>query len=279
MGSARIVTDSSADLSADVVEELDISVVPLRIETGPKTLVDSPDLRSSEFHSRMLEDKTTPTVLAPTPQQFVQVYRQLALETDEIVSIHLSSRFNGTARAANSGRGGLLGRCTISVIDSQLISRALGILVTEAALAAQSGARASDIVRLVRGLIPRTYLAFYVENLNSLGRSSPFPPPSGPGWGVRQSRPLLILEDGQITPVRRFHKRGTPLERLCEFVAEFQALKQLAILHSGLVREVDRLKEQLAELLPGQAIEEHIYGPVLESYIGARGLGVVVFEG
>jgi len=69
------------------------------------------------------------------------------------------------------------------------------------------------------------------------------------------------------------------MERLCEFVAEFQALKQLAILYSGLVQEVGTLKEQLAALLPRQVIEEHIYGPVLETYIGPRGLGVVAFEG
>lgn len=279
MSSARIVTDSAAELSARVVEELGIAVVPLCVCLGSETLEDGPDLRSCEFYRRMFKDRVTPSILVPPPQQFAQVYSRLARETDEIVSIHLASRLNGTVEAANLVRRGFLGRCTINVIDSQLISRALGILVTEAAVAAQNGATAREIVRLVRGLIPHTYFAFYVEKLDALGRSGSLIPASESPWGVRQPRPLLMLEDGEITLVRRFRSRGSPMERLCEFVGEFRNLKQLAVLHTGLMREVDVLKEQLADMLPQQTIEEHIYGPVLGTYIGARSLGVVAFEG
>src|SRR4030042_2365219 len=105
---------------------------------------------------------------------------------------------------ANSARRGFLGRCGINVIDSQLISRALGILVPEAAVAAKNGATAREIVRLMRGLIPRTYFAFYTEKLDALRCSgTPLASLANP-LGGRQSKPLLMLGEGEITPAQRF---------------------------------------------------------------------------
>ncbi|TEU16445.1 MAG: hypothetical protein E3J25_02905 [Anaerolineales bacterium] len=64
-----------------------------------------------------------------------------------------------------------------------------------------------------------------------------------------------------------------------EFVAEFRELKKLSILHSGLMPEVEELKARLADLLPREVTEEHIYGPTLGTYIGPEALGIVAFEG
>lgn len=278
MAKVGIVTDSTADLRPEVVKELGIVVVPLSIRLGTETLVEGPGLRSVGFHRRLASDDLTATAVAPRPGQFAHVYGRLAKETSGVVSVHLSSRLNGTVQAAREGRLAFLGRCQVSVIDSQAISRALGILVTEAAKAAADGASAPDIERLLRGMIPRIYLAFYLQNPDDLRRK-------GLSWRPPHStydpseRPILTMEEGQITRVHRMRGRGTALERLFEFVAEFRVLKKLAILHSGLVPQVEELRARLAELLPGEVMEEHIYGPALGTYIGPAALGVVAFEG
>ena len=92
MSSARIVTDSSAELPAGVVEELGITVVPLRVSVGAQMLVDGPELRSCDFYRRMLKDRVTPAILAPTPQRFAQVYNRLARETHEKIAITVCKR-------------------------------------------------------------------------------------------------------------------------------------------------------------------------------------------
>jgi len=271
---ARIVTDSAAELCPEVVEELGIVVVPLAIRTGTETLVDEPALRSSEFHRRIARENLVTTAIPPTVSQFAAAYAALSGEASGVVSIHLSSQLNGAAQAAREARGRFLGRCPVTVIDSQAISRAQGILVTEAARAARDGVTAPEIVRLVRGMIPRTYFAFYTQSLEFV-RAGRIPQASGDA----AANPLLTMEGGEIVRVHRLRGRGTVLERLFEFVAEFQELETLSILHSGLMPEADELRERLADLLPGQAMEEHIYGPVLGAYIGPAALGIVAFEG
>ncbi|TEU11604.1 MAG: hypothetical protein E3J25_07925 [Anaerolineales bacterium] len=90
MSNARIVTDSSADLSSEAVEELGITVVPLGIRVGRETLVEGPGLRSIGFHRRMARNDTVAIAVPPTARQFADAYGQLARQASRIVSIHLS---------------------------------------------------------------------------------------------------------------------------------------------------------------------------------------------
>lgn len=279
MSKVKIVTDSTADLAPEVIEEFGIRVVPLSIRFGTETLVDGPQLRTPEFYRRVIKLKALLTVLPPTSGQFAGVYNELSQETDDIVSIHLPARFNGTVLAASQGRAGLLGRCRVSIINSHFTSRALGIFVTEAAKAAERGLSGPEIERLVRGLLPRTYMVFYAETLDYLRRSGLYRQSREGVFGMPNIRPLLMLEEGEITPLQRLRNRGRPAERLMEFVNEFSSLQELTILHTGLMPDVEELKTQLNESPRKWVVSEHIYGPVLGAYIGPFCLGVVAFEG
>jgi DegV family protein with EDD domain len=86
----RIVTDSASDLPADVVEELQISIVPMYVRFGSEVYRDGVDLKTDEFYRRLVTSRTVPTTSAPKMKDFGEVYDRLAEETDEILSIHLS---------------------------------------------------------------------------------------------------------------------------------------------------------------------------------------------
>lgn len=276
MSITRIVTDSTADLCPEVIEDLGITVVPMRLRLGPEEMVDGPELRTTEFYRTMAERRQSPTVLTPTAAEFAQVYRRLGRETNDIVSIVVSGGLNGTVRAAMQGRSGLLGRMNIQVVDSQLTSRALGLLVAEAATAACAGASAAEVVRLVRGAISRIYFAFYAESLDHLKRNNLYEQPRDLLGATPGVQPLLMIEEGEITAVQRMRNRGTPVERLFEFVAEFPKVTVVDVLHTGLTPGADEIKAQVEQLYPGQSVGEHIIGPVFSAYAGPRCLGVVV---
>ncbi len=279
MGKVRIITDSAADLSPEVVSALDITVIPMRIRLGSETLVDDPSLRSVDFHQRMLKQRGHCTVIPPTIQQFTEAYTRLSAETEDILAIHLSSALSNTLQIAKQASIPFLGRCRIATLDSQLISRAMGLLVIEAAAAAQRGMESAELVRYVRGIVPHLYFAFYVEAIEPLKRAQLIRYPRYTIGSAPNVKPLLILEEGVITPVQRLHNRGKPAERLFEFAAEFAELKHLAIVHGAAGEQVAELKALLAERFPQQPIEEHIFGPTLSAYIGSTALGVVAFEG
>ena len=278
MAQVKIVTDSAAELPQDVIDALEISVVPWRVQLGPETLIDGPMLRTEDFYRDLVKRRRNPTALAPTAQQFAEVYSRLARETDEVVSIHGPAELGKALQAACQGRLGLLGRCEVAVLDAQFTSRALGILVAEGARAAQAGFKAADVIRMVNGAIPRTYFTFYVEAIDHLMRQGLLRE-SREQMGISVGyKPLLLLEEGQIVSLQRSRRRGEPSERLLEFISEFRDLQELYLLHTGLAPGVHDLKALLAEAAPQISYTEHIYGSVLAALIGPAAIGFAAFE-
>jgi len=277
MGRVAIVTDSAAELPTSLVEELGITVVPWHLGKGPSTLEDGPELWTPSFFQDARRKRALPSAVPPRSSQFAGVYAKLARDAEEIVSIHASSEMGQAVRAAQRARASLLGRCDVHVVDSMFVSKALGLLVIRASQAARDGADGAAIVRLVNGLIPRTYLAFHVDSLDYLERNGLYSNSRDAESGLPRS--LLMMEAGQIVPLRRSRKRGTPVERLVEFISEFDDLEELVILHSGLSGGLNEMRACLGECLPERLFEEHCYGPVLATRIGPNALGVVAFEG
>jgi len=273
----RVVTDSAAELDPEVVNDLGIVVVPWRLQLGTDTMQDGPTFRRAQAYRDLARHKVLPVPLPPDARHFAETFSSLSRDTDDIVSIHCSSRLSKVVASAHQGRSRLLGRCQVHVIDTMFISRAQGLLVEAAARAALDGMPGAEIVRYVNGLMPRVYFAFHVDRMEHLSRSGLIMDGRSTSTGL--ARVLLMLEDGHIISFRRSRSRGTPVDRLMEFIVEFQGLEELYIIHSGLTSGARDLSRRLDEELPTQGYSEHIYGPVLYNYLGPTALGIVAFEG
>ena len=124
----RIVTDSTADLSPELTRQFNITVVPVYVRFGHNSYRDGIDISREEFYDRLVSSPVHPTTSQPTPADFVQVYRELARETDNIVSIHVSGKLSGTYNAALQGKDITDTTCKINVIDSESVSMGLGMI-------------------------------------------------------------------------------------------------------------------------------------------------------
>jgi DegV family protein with EDD domain len=279
MNRVKIVTDSTADMPPGVVEELDITVLPLTIHLGSKALRDGIDITPADFVQRMSRASTPPTTSAPTQKQFEDIYTELIKSGNEIVSIHVSSKLSQTFRNAQRAALPLLGRSKISVIDSQLITVGLGMLVTAAGRAASQGASLDQVVKLVRGMIPRIYIGFFVETLDYLERAGRIGRAQALLGNMLNIKPLLILEEGEIVALEKVRTRAKAIEKLVEFITEFTRIQKMVVLHGNTPQDVATLIEQTNLLMPNLDISVDHYGPVTATHVGTDALGVVVYEG
>jgi DegV family protein with EDD domain len=279
MPPVKIVTDSTADLPPDVVENLNITVLPLTIHLGQKTLRDGIDVTPADFVTRLSRTPTPPTTSPPTLRQFEETFTELTKAGNEVVAIHLSSKLSQTFRLATRAAMPLLGRSKIAVIDSQLITVGLGMLVTAAARAAAQGGSLDEVVRLVRGMIPRIYIGFFVETLDYLERGGRIGKAQALLGTMLNIKPLLILEDGEIVALEKVRTRAKAIEKLVEFITEFTRIEKMVILHGNTPADVAALIEQTNLVLPNLDISVDHYGPVTAAHLGTDALGVVVYEG
>lgn len=274
----RILTDSTADLPPNVAERLGITVLPVSIHLGPKTLRDGVDTNPSDFITT-LSHSPAPTTSPPSVKLFEEAFAELTQNAGQVVAIHVSSKLSKTYQNAVRAATPLLGRSKIVVIDSQLVTVGLGMLVTAAAQAAQSGASLEQVVKLVRGMIPRIYIAFFAETLEYLERGGRIGKAQAMIGTMLNIKPLLILEEGELVPLEKVRTRSKAIEKLVEFITEFTNIKRMVVLHGNTPEDVTNLLEQVNLILPDLDTSVDLYGPVSATHIGPSALGVVVYEG
>jgi DegV family protein with EDD domain len=279
MPPVKIITDSTADLPPNVAERLGITVLPISIHLGQKTLRDGIDVTPQDFFPRLARISTPPTTTPPTVQQFDEAFADATKQTNEVVAIHVSSKLSQTYRNAMRSATPLLGRSKIAVIDSQLVTVGLGMLVTAAAEAAASGANIEQVVKLVRGMIPHIYIAFFAETLDYLERGGRIGKAQAMIGSMLNIKPLLILEEGELVALEKVRTRAKAIEKLVEFITEFTRIKRMVVLHGDTPDDVNALLEQVNLILPDLDTSVDLYGPVSATHIGPSAIGVVVYEG
>ena len=279
MARVRIVTDSTADLPASTVEQLGITVMPLTIHIGQKNLRDGVDLSREEFFKRLARTTTPPTTAPVTRKQFDTLFTELTKNGDAVVAILSSSKLGDTFQNATRAAAPLLGRSKIVVIDSQLMTVGLGMLVIAAAQAAHRGDSLDDVVKLVRGMIPHIYIGFFVETLDYLERGGRIGSAQALLGTMLNIKPLLILEDGEVVALEKVRTRAKAIEKLVEFITEFARIERMIILHSNTPEDVNLLIEQINLVVPNLDISVDHYGPIAATHVGPSALGVVVYEG
>jgi DegV family protein with EDD domain len=275
----KVVTDSTCDIPAQLVQELGISVVPIYVVFGDKSYRDKLDISENEFYDKLIHGPVHPTTSIPTPKDFADVYNKLAQETDEIISIHLTSRESGTYNAALLARELVTKKCRIEVVDSLSMSMALGLLVTEAGQAAKAGASLEKITELVRQAIPKVHLIFLLDTLKYVVRGGRL----GKAYGIIGSalrvKPLLTLREGDLSLVGVARTKAKAMERLYEFAKGFSKVKEIAVAYTTAHDEAKAFTERLKAAFPDVPLYLTRVGSSLGTHAGPGGMGIAVREG
>lgn len=283
MATVRIITDITAHIDSDLIAEHQITVLPVEIRFGDQLFRVSTREDWDRFF-RHIADSPAKLAEASIPRSvFQEAYGRLTRETEEILVIPGSGSLSNSCAEARAAAASFLGRCRITVLDSMSASWGLGLLVRSAAEAAAAGRSLDAIVRLVRGILPHIYLVFFVERLDYLERGGRISPAQALLGTMLHIKPLLFMEDGEITPLEKVRTRALAIEKLADFVAEFATIQQVIILKSPLENEINdlvgELREHLSLALPGQSFPAIEYDPILACHLGPEALGVVVYEG
>src|SRR4030042_352269 len=149
----KIVTDSCSDITPELAQKLEITVVPLYVQFGDKVYRDNVDLTTEEFYQRLAQNKVVPTTSTVTPAFFAQLFSKLGEPTEKILTITLSHKYSGTYASALQGKTMVKNGCHIEVVDSQLVAGAQMLLTIKSAQIAQSGASLDQIAEWVKKAI------------------------------------------------------------------------------------------------------------------------------
>ena len=274
----KVVTDSTCDIPAPLLRELGITVVPVYVMFGDKAYRDRVDISEDEFYDKLVHDSVHPTTSVPSPKDFADIYNELAKETDEIVSIHLTSKESGTCNSALLARDLVDKRCRVEVVDSQSISMSLGLLVIAAAKEARAGASLEQVAELVRRNVPRMHLMILVDTLKYVIKGGRLNKAQGLVGSLLRIRPLLTMRDGNLLPAGVARTKAKAAERLYEFAKGFSKVKELAVAYTTDHDEAKSLLDRIRAAFPEATSYLTRVGPSLGTHAGPGAMGVAIRE-
>lgn len=261
MERVAVVTDSTAYLPADLVASRGIRVVPVQVIIDGHPYDEGTEITPTEV-AAALRDWSVVSTSRPAPERFAQAYADAAAAgATAVVSVHLSGDMSGTYdSAALAAREASI---PVTVVDSRTVAMAMGFAVLDGARAAEAGASAEEVARIVRERAVTSNALFYVDTLDYLRRGGRIGAAQAMLGQALAVKPILELVDGRVAPLEKVRTGSKALARLEELVVERAAGRPCDIAVHHLDSPVR------AEALAGRLVSRLVDSRVLVGEVGA----------
>lgn len=275
----KILTDSTADLSPELLRQFDVSVIPFAVNFGSDTFMDGVDITTQRLFELVEERKMLPKTSAPAPADFYRAFKAAAEDGSEVIYIGISSKLSSgleTARVVASQ----FPEGQVRVFDSANLSTGIGLQVLAAAEMARAGKSQQEIIAELERIAPRVRTSFIVDTLDYLrmgGRCSAVQALVG---ALLQIRPIITVVDGAMTvggKVRGSRKKA--LDHMLQgFVADAAAVvpDRVFVTHTGCHEDAEYLIGEIRKAAPHvREVIETTAGAVIGSHCGPNTIGIL----
>lgn len=271
-----IVTDSTADLTEQEIQDFNIHVVPLNITIQEEHYLDGETITKEEFKNKMIASSELPMTAQPSIGRFVELYDELGKDGSQIISIHLMNSISGTVNAARQAAD--ITESTVTVVDSDFTSRSMGIIVREAANAAKEGKSAEEVLEVIESTRQRTKLYLTVLNLDNLIKGGRISRVMGAFSNLLNIKLFLEVINGKIEIVQKGRGLKSLQKKYDEVFEEMKAcpngIQEIGIMHAGLNEFNQTQIDTLRELFPDAKFTIVMTSPIIMSHTGVDAMAV-----
>ena len=280
----KIFSDSTCDLSEELIKRYSITIIPLCIIMGDKSYYDGEGLSQKDIFKWADENKTTPKTAAITAERLEEAAKPIFEAGDDIILFTISSGMSSTFNLASiyaedNGNGHM------HIIDSANLSTGIGLLVIKAAEMAEEGKGASDIVKEIEALIPRVRASFVIDTLTYLSRGGRCSSVTALLAGTLKLHPEIVVKNGAMGVNKKY--RGSLGNSVMKYATDLEESlldadhDRVFITHT--VREseraiVDEVRKYLESLGVFKEVIETRAGGVISSHCGPGTLGILFIK-
>ena len=280
----KIISDSTCDLSKDLIEKYNIDILPLHIHLGEEEYQDGVTITPDEIYTWADANNTTPKTSAASISEVIDLLQPYVDNGDEVICFSISSSMSANNNVMRLAVEELEAEETIHVIDSANLSTGIGLLVIEAAVMAKDGKTANEIVAKMEELTPLVSASFVVDTLTYLHRGGRCSSVAALAGGVLKLHPKIVVENGKMDASKKY--RGKIQSVILSYAKDMEEDLKLAkndrvfITHSGCDESIiHEVKEYLSSLNVFKEILVTRAGGVISSHCGPGTLGVLFIKG
>ena len=275
--SIKITSDSTSDLSPALLEQYDITVLPLYVTMGEQPCRDGVDARPEDLFAYVERTGSLPTTAAVNVADYHDCFAQFSPRHEAVIHITISSDFSSCYQNACVAAEGF---SNVYVVDSRNLSTGHGLVVLEAALAAQRGEQPEAIVAHLNEVAGQVEASFVVDKLDYLVKGGRCSSAAALGANLLKLKPCIEVVDGRMKVGKKY--RGNYDKVLLQYVRERLdgrddlALDRIFVTHTPCRPEtVEAVKAEIQTYAPFSEIIETTAGCTISSHCGPNTLGIL----
>ena len=280
MSRVYIVTDSTADLTEEEVKQFEISIVPMNISIDDENYIDGVTITKDEFKQKMIASAELPKTAQPSIGRFVEVYDELGKNGDSVISIQMMRSISGTVDAARQAAD--ITETNVTVVDSDFTSRSMGMIVKEAAKAAQEGKSVEEILEIVEDAKKRTTLYLTVVNLDNLIKGGRISQLMGMFSNLLNIKLFLQVINGKIEIIQKGRGLKSLQKKYDEIFEQIKSapngIQEIGIMHAGLSDFNQGNIARIRELFPDVPLTIVTTSPIIMSHTGVDAMAITYLE-
>jgi len=281
MSKVAIVTDSTAYLPQEYIDELPIRVVPLTLNWDGETYRDGIDIKPNEFYTRLGKSSTLPTTSQATVKDFTDVFQSLLDEGYSILTMPISSGISGTVNSAFQAKEMFPG-APIEVIDTKLVSMALGFQVLAAARAAREGASLEDVQQIAIKAYDHIGVYFVVDTLKYLHAGGRIGGAQRLLGTALKIKPVLEIRDGKIEAVKSVITFSKALDAMIDLIdkdVQGKTPVRISVFHALADEAAQKLLERTVKHFDAVEGILSFVSPVVGSHVGPGTISIAYMAG
>ena len=275
-----LVTDSTCDLSQELIDFYQIHVVPINLNFGDNHYLDKVTIQPNQFYDLLETHQEFPKTSQINEQAFTNLYSHLASHYDAILAVHLTGQFSGTY--ANSVKAGK--RISkefnkpVHIIDSKNLSGALGLLVLKAAKNIEAGESLDSIISSLKKDIVQAKIFVSVRDLKYMIKGGRVSKPKGIIANALGLNPVISMdENGNSILFGKTFSQETSLNKIYKHVKKISAGKTIwnyIILHANNPEGAKKAEEKMNAIVGMKPVSVVNISPVIGMHAGNGALSI-----
>ena len=280
-----LVTDSTCDLSQEIIDNYQINIVPLNINFGENHYLDKVTIKPEQFYSLLATSAEFPKTSQINDRTFTNLYSHLASHYDAIISIHLTEQFSGTYQSSLKAAERIKNEFNIPivVIDSKNLSGALGLIVLRAAQSIESGWPIEAIAEGAKTWIDNSKIFVSVKNLKYMIKGGRVSKPKGFIANLLGIKPIVSMDsNGKSVLFGQTFSQRANISKVMKHITSISSEKQIwnyIVLHAQNPAGAEIYNEKMFQLTGKKPVSVVDISPVIGMNAGIGSTAVsLLFE-
>ena len=284
MKQVAIVTDTTACIPQEQVERYGIKVVPMTIIFGDKVYRDGIDISPTEFYTLLRKAEKLPTTSHPSPDHFLDAYREASRRAPNILCITISSHFSATfnsAQLATEMAKTTLPNTAIEVLECGTAAAGQGLIVLAAARVADSGGNLNEVKKTARTIMHQVNLFATLDTLHYLAKGGRVPQAAALVNLLLKIKPIFTLNHGEAYTIALPRTIPGAVKRILKLMKQKVVKKQplhVAVMHADALDEAVALRNRIASHFDCAELFITEFTPVMGVHTGPGLVGIAFYS-